>query len=402
MSERLNSMEIEDVLSSIRRLVSEDLRPAGRVPPVTGTPAHDPAPAGDKLILTPALRVVSEPAAPEPLPVPPRAARRSVAEPPPEGLAWRDEDTATPPTVLWDPALILSDPVSVPETTGEDEPGSVLKALLDDIARGGSGQAADEPAEVEWTTEEARRPRAPQPVLAEEAGDDTPLDPYAAGSPIEAVMAALEARGGDPGWEAEGGDVGPKVLGWSAEGRSTPMEAAEPVETVEEAVVLHSETGVEARLAASWVGGEDWAAEPAASEVADAAAEAALAAYLSTEPFAEAPVPGVAALEADPTAADDGGRAQAAPAEPELSAADRAEAAAVAEIEQAISAGAEAATAELFQESGPTMDEEALRDMVREIVREELQGALGERITRNVRKLVRAEINRVMASREFS
>ena len=43
-----------------------------------------------------------------------------------------------------------------------------------------------------------------------------------------------------------------------------------------------------------------------------------------------------------------------------------------------------------------------LRDMVREIVREELQGALGERITRNVRKLVRAEINRVMASREFS
>lgn len=47
------------------------------------------------------------------------------------------------------------------------------------------------------------------------------------------------------------------------------------------------------------------------------------------------------------------------------------------------------------------LDEEALRALVSEIVREELQGALGERITRNVRKLVRREINRVLASRDF-
>jgi len=32
--------------------------------------------------------------------------------------------------------------------------------------------------------------------------------------------------------------------------------------------------------------------------------------------------------------------------------------------------------------------------MVRDIVRQELQGSLGERITRNVRKLVRREIQR--------
>ena len=42
------------------------------------------------------------------------------------------------------------------------------------------------------------------------------------------------------------------------------------------------------------------------------------------------------------------------------------------------------------------IDEVALRDMIGEIVREELQGALGERITRNVRKLVRREIHRVL------
>ncbi|WP_306152817.1 hypothetical protein [Roseovarius sp. MMSF_3281] len=47
------------------------------------------------------------------------------------------------------------------------------------------------------------------------------------------------------------------------------------------------------------------------------------------------------------------------------------------------------------------LDEDALRDMVSEIVRQELQGALGERITRNVRKLVRREIHRALASQDF-
>ncbi|NBD30618.1 MAG: hypothetical protein GVY31_11345 [Alphaproteobacteria bacterium] len=47
------------------------------------------------------------------------------------------------------------------------------------------------------------------------------------------------------------------------------------------------------------------------------------------------------------------------------------------------------------------LDEESLRDLVAEIVREELQGALGERITRNVRKLVRREIYRILSSQDF-
>ena len=47
------------------------------------------------------------------------------------------------------------------------------------------------------------------------------------------------------------------------------------------------------------------------------------------------------------------------------------------------------------------LDEEMLRDLVGEIVRQELQGPLGERITRNVRKLVRREINRALASRQM-
>lgn len=47
------------------------------------------------------------------------------------------------------------------------------------------------------------------------------------------------------------------------------------------------------------------------------------------------------------------------------------------------------------------VDEEALREIVSEMVRSELQGELGDRITRNVRKLVRREIHRALASREF-
>jgi len=53
------------------------------------------------------------------------------------------------------------------------------------------------------------------------------------------------------------------------------------------------------------------------------------------------------------------------------------------------------------QEEESILDEETLRDLVSEMVREELQGELGDRITRNVRKLVRREIQRALASREF-
>ncbi len=43
-------------------------------------------------------------------------------------------------------------------------------------------------------------------------------------------------------------------------------------------------------------------------------------------------------------------------------------------------------------EPAPNLDEAALRAMINAIVREELQGELGERINRNLRKLIRREI----------
>ena len=57
--------------------------------------------------------------------------------------------------------------------------------------------------------------------------------------------------------------------------------------------------------------------------------------------------------------------------------------------------------ASIFRDEDTILDEESLRELVAEIVRQELQGALGERITRNVRKLVRREIHRALTSHEL-
>lgn len=45
----------------------------------------------------------------------------------------------------------------------------------------------------------------------------------------------------------------------------------------------------------------------------------------------------------------------------------------------------------------PILDEEALRAVINAIVREELQGELGDRISRNLRKLIRREIGQILA-----
>lgn len=51
--------------------------------------------------------------------------------------------------------------------------------------------------------------------------------------------------------------------------------------------------------------------------------------------------------------------------------------------------------------SKPDVGDDELRELVREIVRSELQGELGQRITRNLRKLVRREINNALAVQEL-
>jgi hypothetical protein len=77
-------------------------------------------------------------------------------------------------------------------------------------------------------------------------------------------------------------------------------------------------------------------------------------------------------------------------------------------IEEAVRASLEALRAEGALDAPPEpspgelmIDEESLREIVSDIVRKELQGSLGERITRNVRKLVRREIYRALEARDL-
>lgn len=299
MSDRVNAMEIEDVLSSIRRLVSEDLRPAeGKVSPTS---------EGAPLLLTPALRVVPAQGAGEGS----------------EGQAEERDEAPAPLEVAPAPVEVAAAP---------------------------EGGATAEP------------PENPASDLVAE--------------PIEAVVARLGAQLEDAGFDAELAE--PVQPDAAQDSWSIPMSGVS-AETVEEALVVDSLSPEAARVLASWQADPGWSPEAETAE-AVAAWQAELAGDL-----AEWPQPS-ARPQADP---------------------DQAAADAMAEI-AADEAGFEHQVLEesvmgLFEPAPDAeLDEDALREMVRDVIREELQGALGERITRNVRKLVRAEIARAMALRDMT
>ncbi len=52
----------------------------------------------------------------------------------------------------------------------------------------------------------------------------------------------------------------------------------------------------------------------------------------------------------------------------------------------------------VFGEDAPALDEEALRALISEVVHKELQGALGERVSNNIRLLIRREVARELAA----
>lgn len=58
-------------------------------------------------------------------------------------------------------------------------------------------------------------------------------------------------------------------------------------------------------------------------------------------------------------------------------------------------------TVEVAPEEETVIDEAMLRELVAQIVRDELQGAVGERITHNVRRLIRREIARALTLQDF-
>lgn len=111
------------------------------------------------------------------------------------------------------------------------------------------------------------------------------------------------------------------------------------------------------------------------------------------------------ATQAEPAvAAVESARAEpevAAPDTPATEAAIDATAEPAAELADYLHAAANDGDPAFSGEEDAVLDEETLRLLVAQIVREELKGQLGERITQQVRKLVRAEIAKALDERSY-
>ncbi len=458
MSDPVSNAEIEDVLSSIRRLVSVDSRGAAKlgvelerqdqvshdddtdiandapleevdnsdVPEVSGQAdeEHDAGPrvqglelgtTGAKLVLTQALRV-SEAADGKDTP---EDEEQSAVEPEAE-LSDEDpvEESAHADEELDDTDTHVSlgegdDPLRAPEE------GSDFVRLRPEVkakdwimgAVGGSSMPIDSHADdEEWPEEDLKDDTSdmelappPEEETAEEWTEEDLQDdpeeanlevaPKTSGNELEAriaeVEAAVAARGDQ--WDPDaadqddyaGGTVEP--LNWEDHGEDDAAEAdAEPVEEIspeevdeiEEAVLLDEQTEIQPDELSFIPQSSDPVSGPAAATEVASVADTETPEE-QTQDLADSPEP--------------------------LNLSDVAITDEVTEIlsEEATASAAEAAADAAWYSEDTVIDESALRDLVGEIVRQELQGALGERITRNVRKLVRREIHRAMMGQDY-
>jgi hypothetical protein len=316
MSDQSSNMEIQDVLSSIRRLVSEDkgmLIANATKKPAAASPAAEQQ---DKLVLTPAHRVQD------------------------------GADTAADGASLEDTIAELE--AAVADTDGEFEPD-------------GSEVAKADPADADPDLERAFEESFAVDVAAEEEEASALSQPVTSGILDEADDAVTAEPEADPDPEAAEDDL------LSEDGTSAPETDDDESSTA----------GTDEEVAAVDMPSPEKLDELiVASTAAAAGAYAARRLNLSAAELVHdrgAPWGRTDAPEREDAPDDDAAAQGAEPAE------------------------ATTSTADMEAEA----DAQILREIVADIVRQELQGPLGERITRSVRMLVRREINRALESRDF-
>ncbi|WP_137112057.1 hypothetical protein [Rhodobacter sp. SY28-1] len=326
MAGPLSSEEIEDVVSSVRRLVSNEQRPR--------TLSRDLN--SERLLLTPAQRVM-----PETSPLAPLMLDASLQE------ARASDVTEAPAEAPVEPATEAD---SLAETPAEDDEGTTLLYVAadsdpdadpDDVVLPGVdpelaadlAEAVAEEPEVEWE-------------------DEIWVEP-ATVSLGEAALAAEEAEvltGPAPDDAMPSGDVmDDPAEPWAQAG--SDLGDDEPIPFVP---LRRRAEHLAARLAAGEV-----------METPKADAEAEIVSLTVDTPQEPAATPHTAA---------------------------------------SVEASVGTVATEFVDADGmalAVLDEAALHEIVRQTLRAELQGELGERITRNVRKLVRAEINRALMARDL-
>ncbi len=304
MSDPSANLEIQDVLSSIRRLVSQDKRAATKVEERDDSPAANTG--GGKLVLTDALRV--------------------------PGPEEEDEDTLR--------QNITGDGVY------DDAPAAVVD--LPDTARS-AGTLEDTIAELEAAVAGIGEEFEPDgsEVIADDAPDSALEEAFAGGFDVDV-----------------GADIAPPAAGAEADGEAENGAAGHTGKEVSADVTVPEEAP------------EDGPAPVMAAP----AAERTRRLHLTASEMVDQGAPWDRSDATDPD-----------PAPPVFSR----EATTARQVDE------EAPAAATNHEEAQGVDEDILHDIVVDIIRRELQGQLGEKITRNVRMLVRREINRALESRNL-
>jgi len=317
MSDPVTNIEIEDVLSSIRRLVSNGKSGRAGAPSESRPDVPPDVPPDERLVLTPALRVDDDT---------PRPAE-------PDGFIWKD---------------LVGDAKTGGQTGAADEmpeaeptPEPDLQDLSEERSAQGGGlfqsRRAPRPRHDLPPEIEAEPPQFQSEGAVGENRDDAPLGLEAQAAEFEAAVASRDDQ-------------------WDPDGISDGALAGQPVPTLDwrDASEDTDDTPNDTGLAPEIVHhAPDWTPKRAPAPV-------------DLEPEDHE---GAAQVEEDTPVSEQVGDHEATPSGLSL--------------------------------DETVLDEDSLRDLVAEIVREELQGALGERITRNVRKLVRREIHRALTSEDF-
>jgi hypothetical protein len=356
MAKSAQDTKLEDVLSSVRRLVSDEL-PRNERPTLPDGPGA--------LVLTDAHRI--EPNASV------RIAGRTLEERIAE-LEMPVGDTANDDEFEPDgsedqsehrPDRIVYTRPPEPEES-EDVRRNTLR--LSQIALIDTGPANDDPEEGEEVQLQFRR-ETPAPV--EEIVDEAPM-----AEDVKETLTAAEVHiFTSPDDEVD--RIEARLNGEPEPEKSPEVKAEEPIVLPLDAMKsVDVEPLEDERLEEIVEDTADAGKEVDAEEVMPAVSEAA-APKEGTEDFDEE-------LRLAVSSVDDVQDTIAADAAPEPAA----------EAEQAI---AEAAIGASVAE---VLNEEDLQPIVAKLIRQELQGELGERITRNVRKLVRREILRALAARD--
>lgn len=330
MSDPVVNIEIEDVLASIRRLVSE-----GETPKAGGRP--------NSADMTPTPRPLAGPSAPTVAPE--TSANISSA---PEKLVLSPEQLIEIPRSKPIEPLVLGTPLSSPAEDESSVGGDVADSFVEPAALGAWAEV--DPSQTDLDTADDTETE----IASAAPGDSTSQEPVAAGTA--------------PKLEVVNNDARAQLLSTIEE-----LEAA-VTETQDDFEPDGSEHSPVVDWAKTTASGAIFGARASTTRVADVASQ------------------GGHAVEGEGTSAALSSRKETLAEVRRL---------AQQEIDKATSSTLDDEL-EDFIAADRAVDQAELRSMVVDIVREELQGALGERITRNVRKLVRREIHRILASDDFN